>query len=160
VRRTIDAQIRPITQRLFSLYVNIAKTLAMRRQRDLVERPGSNVSGPAASISVRSGSCYDSRRGGINANLSLGLLHCPPLFHRFCTAIDAGPIRQEGVEQRGDHVMGFSHDLATHHFRLLKSDSEIVVNANDQKDTASVDQIRRHLRRITSMFSNGLSTPQ
>jgi hypothetical protein len=24
--------------------------------------------------------------------------------------------RQDAVDQRGDHVMGFSHDLTTHHF--------------------------------------------
>lgn len=63
--------------------------------------------------------------------------------------------RQAGVDQRGDHVMGFSHDSTTHHFRLLKDGGEIVVTANDPKDTASVEQIRMHLSHIVSMFSNG-----
>ena len=33
----------------------------------------------------------------------------------------SGQSRQDGVDQRGDHVMGFSHDLTTHHFQLLKT---------------------------------------
>lgn len=67
----------------------------------------------------------------------------------------SGQSRQDGVAQRGDHVMGFSHDLTTHHFHLLKDGGEIVVTANDPKDTASVEQIRMHLRHIVGMFSNG-----
>lgn len=63
--------------------------------------------------------------------------------------------RQDGVDQREDHVMGFSHDLTTHHFHLLKNGGEIVVIANDPKDTTSVEQIRMHLRHIVDMFSNG-----
>jgi hypothetical protein len=66
-----------------------------------------------------------------------------------------GQSRQDGVDQRGDHVMGFSHDLTTHHFHLLKDGGEIVVTANDTKDTASVEQIRIHLSHIVRMFSNG-----
>ena len=63
--------------------------------------------------------------------------------------------RQEGVVQRGDHVMGFSHDTTTHHFHLLKGGGEIVVTANDANDKASIDQIRTHLDHIVRMFSNG-----
>lgn len=66
-----------------------------------------------------------------------------------------GQSRQDGVDQRGDHVMGFSHDLTTHHFHLLKDGGEIVVIANDAKDKASVEQIRMHLNHIVIMFSNG-----
>lgn len=51
--------------------------------------------------------------------------------------------------------MGFSHDLTAHHFHLRKDGGEIVVTANDAKDTASVEQIRMHLRHIVGMFSNG-----
>jgi TusA-related sulfurtransferase len=67
----------------------------------------------------------------------------------------SGQFRQDEVTHRGDHVMGFSHDLTTHHFHLLKDGGEIVVIANDPKDTASIDQIRKHLTHIVSMFSNG-----
>ena len=79
----------------------------------------------------------------------------------FCAASSAqqsttsGQLRQDGVDQRGDHVMGFSHDLTTHHFHLLKNGGEIVVTANNPKDTASVEQIRMHLSHIVSMFSSG-----
>lgn len=67
----------------------------------------------------------------------------------------SGQSHQAGVDQRGDHVMGFSHDLTTHHFHLLKDGGEILVTANDPKDTASVEQIRMHLSHIVGMFSNG-----
>ena len=67
----------------------------------------------------------------------------------------SGQSRQDGVDQRGDHVMGFSHDLTTHHFHLLKDGGEIVVTANDPKDTAGIEQIRMHLSHIVGMFSNG-----
>ena len=53
--------------------------------------------------------------------------------------------RQDGVVQRGDHVMGFSHDATTHHFRLLKDGGEIVVTANDPNDKSSIGE----------MFSDG-----
>jgi hypothetical protein len=51
--------------------------------------------------------------------------------------------------------MGFSHGVTTHHFRLLKDGGEIVVTANDPKDSASVEQIRMHLNHIVGMFSSG-----
>ena len=63
--------------------------------------------------------------------------------------------RQEGVTQRGDHVMGFSHDATTHHFRLLKDGGEIVVTANDPNDKASIDEIRMHLSHVAKMFADG-----
>jgi len=63
--------------------------------------------------------------------------------------------RQEGVVPRGDHVMGFSHEATTHHFRLLKDGGEIVVTANDAKDAASIGEIRMHLGHIAKMFADG-----
>ncbi len=63
--------------------------------------------------------------------------------------------RQDAVTQRADHVMGFSHDLTTHHFRLLKDGGEIIVQANDPNDKASIELIRVHLNHIVGMFSNG-----
>ncbi|MGB7726419.1 MAG: hypothetical protein WBL50_00205 [Candidatus Acidiferrum sp.] len=63
--------------------------------------------------------------------------------------------RQDGVTQRGDHVMGFSHDLTAHHFRLLKDGGEIIVEANDPNDKTSIEQIRIHLTHIVGMFSKG-----
>jgi hypothetical protein len=63
--------------------------------------------------------------------------------------------RQNGVAQRGDHEMGFSHETATHHFRLLKDGGEILVEANDPNDKAGIEQIRIYLSHIVSIFSNG-----
>ena len=59
--------------------------------------------------------------------------------------------RQDGVVQRGDHVMGFSHDATTHHFHLLKDGGEIAVTANDSNDKTSIEQIRAHLNHIVGI---------
>src|SRR6267143_511617 len=63
--------------------------------------------------------------------------------------------RTEGVVKRGDHVMGFSHETTTHHFRLFKDGGEIMVEAKDTKDQSNIDQIRTHLGHIAKMFSAG-----
>ena len=63
--------------------------------------------------------------------------------------------QMDEMNKRGDKHMGFDHLKTTHHF-LLRSDGGIIqVEANDPKDTESRDQIRGHLRHITSMFSDG-----
>jgi hypothetical protein len=71
------------------------------------------------------------------------------------TAILAQDDHHKGVEQRGDHMMGFSHDKTTHHFRLYADGGAIEVTANDPKDTESRDQIRMHLSHIAAMFAAG-----
>ena len=63
--------------------------------------------------------------------------------------------RSEAVVTRGEHVMGFSHEATTHHFRLFNDGGEIDVRANDPKDKASIDQIRTHLGHIAKMFGSG-----
>jgi hypothetical protein len=63
--------------------------------------------------------------------------------------------RSEDVVKRGEHVMGFSHEATTHHFRLFSDGGEIDVMANDPKDKASIDQIRTHLGHIAKMFASG-----
>lgn len=63
--------------------------------------------------------------------------------------------QQQGVVERGDHVMGFSHDKTTHHFLLYTSGGEINVAANDASDKAAIDQIRMHLGHIAGMFAAG-----
>jgi hypothetical protein len=70
-------------------------------------------------------------------------------------AIMAQDDHHKGVEQRGDHMMGFSHDKTTHHFRLYVNGGAIEVTANDPNDTASRDQIRMHLSHIAGMFAAG-----
>jgi hypothetical protein len=64
-------------------------------------------------------------------------------------------MHMEAMNKRGDRVMGFDHDKATHHFRLLPDGGVIEVEGNDAKDTASRDQIRMHLRHIAGMFAEG-----
>ena len=59
------------------------------------------------------------------------------------------------VDQRGDHVMGFSHEKTTHRFRLYADGGAIEVIANDARDTESRDQIRMHLSHIVVMFAAG-----
>lgn len=61
----------------------------------------------------------------------------------------------EEVNRRGDMAMGFSHEKATHHFRLTSSGGSIEVQANDAKDAGSRDQIRAHLQHIAKMFKSG-----
>ena len=61
----------------------------------------------------------------------------------------------DGVNERGDKVMGFDHDKTTHHFRLFGDGGAIEVTANDAADTASRDQIRQHLAHIATKFADG-----
>ena len=61
----------------------------------------------------------------------------------------------DSVNQHGDHVMGFSHEKTTHHFRLYADGGAIEVTANDPKDTESRDAIRMHLTHIAGMFAEG-----
>ncbi|MGA2811311.1 MAG: hypothetical protein ABSG16_07935 [Candidatus Acidiferrum sp.] len=61
-----------------------------------------------------------------------------------------------GIETRGDHAMGFSHETTTHHFRLYQFGGAIEVSANDSKDLTSRDQIRMHLSHIVTMFAQGV----
>ena len=63
--------------------------------------------------------------------------------------------RQEGVNERGDHAMGFSHEKVTHHFRLTVGGGVIEVVANDPKDATSLEQIRTHLAHIAKLFKEG-----
>ena len=61
----------------------------------------------------------------------------------------------QGVVQRGDEVMGFSHEKTVHHFRLYADGGAIEADANDAQDTASRDAIRSHFGHIVAMFAAG-----
>jgi hypothetical protein len=65
------------------------------------------------------------------------------------------PNTQQGVVERGDHVMGFSHEKTAHHFLLYPNGGEINVSANDPSDKGSIDQVRMHLGHIAKMFAAG-----
>lgn len=59
------------------------------------------------------------------------------------------------MNNRGDHVMGFSQEKTTHHFRLYTDGGSIEVEANDPQDVATRDQIQMHLSHIARMFAEG-----
>jgi hypothetical protein len=59
------------------------------------------------------------------------------------------------MNERGDKVMGFSHEKTTHHFRLYPDGGAIEVEANDASDTESRDAIRGHFSHIVKMFTAG-----
>ena len=61
----------------------------------------------------------------------------------------------QGVNDRGDKAMGFSHEKATHHFSLYADGGAIEVNANDAKDSETREQIRNHFKHIVTMFADG-----
>jgi hypothetical protein len=61
----------------------------------------------------------------------------------------------EGVVQRGDQVMGFSHEKTIHHFRLTPDGGTIEALATNPADATSREEIRTHLEHIAQMFHNG-----
>jgi hypothetical protein len=92
--------------------------------------------------------------------LLLALVLPAALVARTQQPADQHPDHQQGVNDRGDHAMGFSHEKTTHHFRLTPEGGAIEVTANDPKDTASLEQIRNHLSHIAKLFTEGnFSTP-
>ena len=62
---------------------------------------------------------------------------------------------QDEMNKRGDKVMGFDHTKTTHHFLLARDGGTIAVEANEIDDTASRDNIRKHLSHIAMMFAEG-----
>ena len=82
--------------------------------------------------------------------LTLTTLLCLPVSGQ-----QQGQHQMDEINKRGDKHMGFDHLKTTHHFLLANDGGSIQVEANDLKDTESRDQIRRHLRHITMMFSEG-----
>jgi len=61
----------------------------------------------------------------------------------------------DSVDQRGDHVMGFSHEKTKHTFRLYEDGGAVEVRANDAGDAESVAAIREHLQVIAKDFTSG-----
>ena len=77
---------------------------------------------------------------------------CPAHYQQNASAAAQ---HHEGVVQRGDAVMGFSHEKTTHHFRLYADGGAIEAEANDAKDAASRDEIRAHFGHIAKLFAEG-----
>jgi hypothetical protein len=51
--------------------------------------------------------------------------------------------------------MGFSHEMASHHFLLFNDGGAIEIEAEDPNDSASKEAIRDRLVQIARMFSQG-----
>jgi len=81
--------------------------------------------------------------------------YCLTTLFILCAAYAACAQDMAGMHQRGDHVMGFDQQKTTHHFRLTNTGGVIQVEANEASDTASRDQIRKHLGHIARMFAEG-----
>jgi hypothetical protein len=62
-----------------------------------------------------------------------------------------------GVDMRGDHAMGFSHEASTHHFRFLSDGGAIEVTANDPNDKITRDEIKNHLPISLKCSQTGIS---
>jgi hypothetical protein len=75
-------------------------------------------------------------------------MECP--MHQQKSADDQ---RAAGVDTRGDHAMGFSHETTVHHFTLLPDGGAIEVDTKTERDEATRGQIRTHLMHIAAMFS-------
>lgn len=72
-----------------------------------------------------------------------------------CVACAQSADHHASMQQNGDHVMGFSHDAAAHHFRLSHDGGSIEVTAKDPSDQQSIEEIRMHLQHIAGKFSRG-----
>lgn len=59
------------------------------------------------------------------------------------------------VDQRGDRVMGFSHETTRHTFRLLKDGGAVEVRATKADDAESIAAIRGHMKEIAADFKAG-----
>ena len=63
--------------------------------------------------------------------------------------------RAAEVDARGDQAMGFSHEMTTHHFHLLRTGGAIEVEADNPSDAQSLKAIRDHMAMIAGLFSQG-----
>ena len=64
-------------------------------------------------------------------------------------------MKDQSLEKRGEHAMGFSQTETTHHF-LLRSDGGVIqVEANKPDDAGNKEMIRMHLRHIAAAFEAG-----
>src|ERR1700687_4614098 len=77
------------------------------------------------------------------------------LFAAILIQTPQAPNPQQGVVERGEHVMGFSHEKTAHHFLLYPNGGEINVSANEASDKGTIEQIRMHLGHIAKMFAAG-----
>ncbi|MGE0883758.1 MAG: hypothetical protein AB7P14_09460 [Blastocatellales bacterium] len=77
------------------------------------------------------------------------------LFSSQAIAQSAKHDHHAGVNERGDKVMGFSHEKTVHHFLLKADGGWIVAEVKDKTDTSSLEQIRTHFQHIAHKFAEG-----
>ena len=65
------------------------------------------------------------------------------------------PDHAKHVAERGDKVMGFSHEKTKHTFRLAADGGSIEVRANATDDAESIAAIRTHLQDVAKDFTAG-----
>jgi len=88
----------------------------------------------------------------IAALVCLSILSTPGLAQH-----DSGAHEQHMADltKHGAEAMGFDQGKTTHHFRLYKDGGAVEVQANDPADTASIGQIRDHLKQQAKKFAAG-----
>src|SRR6185312_12453274 len=86
---------------------------------------------------------------------NLGCIALLPLLCYCVNAQQTPDAHHEAVVQRGDQVMGFSHEKTIHHFRLTQDGGTIEAIATNSSDAGSREQIRAHLEHIAQMFHDG-----
>jgi hypothetical protein len=59
------------------------------------------------------------------------------------------------VDERGDAVMGFSHEATKHSFKVAADGGSIEVRALRSDDEASIRAIRTHLQSVAKSFAEG-----
>jgi hypothetical protein len=94
----------------------------------------------------------------IAALVCLSILSAPGLAQHDSSAHEQ---HMADLTKHGAEAMGFDQDKTTHHFRLYKDGGAVEVRANDPADTASIRQIRDHLKEQAKKFAAGdFSAPQ
>ena len=63
--------------------------------------------------------------------------------------------KEDALKRRGAQAMGFDQDKTAHHFVTSASGGSIEVEVKDAADSASLRQIRSHLKEIAGAFAKG-----
>jgi hypothetical protein len=97
-------------------------------------------------------------------NLHIVLISATLLFTMQHSTMPKGMSHEEHLKQmekdatlkkRGADAMGFNQDATTHDFRLDPSGGSIAVTVKNGADTATLAQIRSHLKSIADGFARG-----
>jgi len=66
-----------------------------------------------------------------------------------------GSFNQTAMLERGDIGMGFNQMAIHHHFAATPTGGEIIIMSTNMSDTATIREIRSHVRDIQREFSEG-----